>query len=142
MKTKQFAALPFRLEAAQLRILLITTRSKRRWSVPKGWPMLRKRPHRTAAIEAYEEAGLRGKIGRRPLGRFKHSKRKGKRKILCEVKLFPLEVTKQHAHWPERGQRELVWLPASEAARRVHRSKLRRLIEGFARSHAKRRRAR
>ncbi|MGJ4891006.1 NUDIX hydrolase [Bradyrhizobium sp. HKCCYLR20261] len=139
MKQKQFAALPFRIKAAELRILLITTRRKRRWSVPKGSPMLRKRAHRVAAIEAYEEAGLRGKISRHALGRFKHSKRKGKRKIQCEVALFPLEVTKQHRRWPERGERKLLWLPAPEAARLVHRSKLRQLIESFAVAHARRR---
>ncbi|MFN5454751.1 NUDIX hydrolase, partial [Bradyrhizobium sp.] len=100
MKHKQFAALPFRIEAAELSILLITTRRKRRWSVPKGSPMLRKRAHRVAAIEAYEEAGLRGKIGRQALGRFRHNKRKGKRKIACEVKLYPLKVTKQHGRFP------------------------------------------
>ncbi|CCD97034.1 conserved hypothetical protein [Bradyrhizobium sp. ORS 375] len=139
MKNKQFAALPFRIEAAQLSILLITTRRKQRWSVPKGSPMLRKGPHRVAAIEAFEEAGLRGKIGRQPLGRFKHSKRKGKRKILCDVDLYPLKVKKQHGRYPERGQRKLIWLPAAEAARRVHRAKLRRLIESFASRHAEQR---
>ncbi|NPU12724.1 NUDIX hydrolase [Bradyrhizobium sp. 83012] len=139
MKNKQFAALPFRIEATQLSILLITTRRKQRWSVPKGSPMLRKGPHRVAAIEAYEEAGLRGKIGRQSLGQFKHAKRKGKRKILCDVELYPLKVKKQHGRYPERGQRELVWLPAAEAARRVHRAKLRRLIESFASRYAKRR---
>jgi 8-oxo-dGTP pyrophosphatase MutT (NUDIX family) len=132
MKNKQFAALPFRVVASVLSILLITTRRKRRWSVPKGSPMLRKRPHRVAAIEAYEEAGLRGKIGRHALGRFKHSKRKGKRGILCEVALYPLRVKKQHGRFPERSQRKMVWLPASQAARRVHQGKLRRLIESFA----------
>ena len=139
MKNRQFAALPFRIDAAQLSILLITTRRKQRWSVPKGSPMLRKRPHRIAAIEAYEEAGLRGKIGRHALGHFKHSKRKGKRRILCEVALYPLQVKKQHGRFPERGQRKMIWLPASQAARRVHRGKLRRLIESFASRHAKRR---
>ncbi len=138
MKNKQFAALPFRIEAAELSILLITTRRKQRWSVPKGSPMLRKRAHRVAAIEAYEEAGLRGKISRRPVGQFKHRKRKGKRKITCEVQLFPLEVKKQHARWPERGQRKVVWLPAAKAARRVRQAKLRELIESFARKRGKR----
>ena len=140
MKHKQFAALPFRIEAAELSILLITTRRKRRWSVPKGSPMLRKRAHRVAAIEAYEEAGLRGKIGRQALGRFRHNKRKGKRKIACEVKLYPLKVTKQHGRFPERGQRKLVWLPASEAARRVHHPEMRRLIQGFSRLKQQRKR--
>ncbi|MGY3451419.1 NUDIX hydrolase [Bradyrhizobium sp. USDA 4353] len=138
MKNKQFAALPFRIKAAELSILLITTRRKQRWSVPKGSPMLRKRAHRVAAIEAYEEAGLRGKISRQALGRFKHRKRKGKRKIPCEVKLYPLKVTKQHGRFPERGQRKLIWVSAAEAARRVHHPELRRLIQGFSRQQRKR----
>ncbi|WP_315700817.1 MULTISPECIES: NUDIX hydrolase [unclassified Bradyrhizobium] len=138
MKNKQVAALPFRIEDMELSILLITTRGKRRWSVPKGWPIARKRPHRTAAVEAYEEAGLRGKISRRAVGQFKHRKRKGKRKITCEVQLFPLEVRKQHTRWPERGQRKVIWLPAAKAARRIRQAKLRELIESFARKQTKR----
>jgi 8-oxo-dGTP pyrophosphatase MutT (NUDIX family) len=138
MKAKQIAALPFRTKSAKLRILLITTRGKRRWSVPKGWPMRRKRPHHAAAVEAYEEAGLLGRISPRAIGRFTHSKGKGKRKIVLDVKLFPLKVKKRSKRWPERGQRRAIWLPASEAARRVYRPELRQLIERFAREHGAR----
>jgi 8-oxo-dGTP pyrophosphatase MutT (NUDIX family) len=132
MKNKQVAALPFRTTEKQLSILLITTRGKRRWSVPKGWPVQRKRAHRTAAVEAYEEAGLVGQVDPKAIGAFRHRKRKGKRKIMCDVKLFPLEVKKQCKQWPERGQRQAIWLPASEAAQLVHRAELRRLIQRFA----------
>jgi 8-oxo-dGTP pyrophosphatase MutT (NUDIX family) len=69
MATKQFAALPFRILDQEISVLLITTRRKRRWSVPKGWPILPGKPHLTAEIEAYEEAGLIGKVGEKPLGR-------------------------------------------------------------------------
>jgi 8-oxo-dGTP pyrophosphatase MutT (NUDIX family) len=138
MKAKQIAALPFRTKSAQLRILLITTRGKGRWSVPKGWPMRGKRPHRAAAVEAYEEAGLRGRVSSRAIGSFRHSKRKGKRKIILDVKLFPLKVKKRHRRWPERGQRRAIWLPVAKAARRVQRPELRQLIERFAREQAPR----
>ena len=138
MKTRQFAALPFRTENAQLSILLITTRGKQRWSVPKGSPMQRKRPHRTAALEAYEEAGVLGRVSTTAIGSFRHSKRQGKRKVIYSVKLFPFEVKKQRRRWPERKQRRAIWLPASEAARRVHRTELRRLIKRFARQQASR----
>jgi 8-oxo-dGTP pyrophosphatase MutT (NUDIX family) len=138
MKGKQIAALPFRTKSAKLRILLITTRGKRRWSVPKGWPMRRKQPHRAAAVEAYEEAGLLGRISAKAIGRFKHSKGKGKHKRVLDVTLFPLKVKKRHKHWPERGQRRAVWLRPSEAARRVDRPELRRLLRRFAREQATR----
>jgi hypothetical protein len=39
MNTKQFAPLPFRIRDEEISVLLITTRKKRRWSVPKGWPI-------------------------------------------------------------------------------------------------------
>jgi 8-oxo-dGTP pyrophosphatase MutT (NUDIX family) len=130
---QQFAALPFRVEDDDISVLLITTRRKRRWSVPKGDPMLEKTPHATAATEAYEEAGLLGAINARPVGRFKHRKQKGKRKIACNVQLFPLKVKRQMKRFPERGQRDAIWLSAREAAKLVHKPQLSRLIEQFAR---------
>jgi 8-oxo-dGTP pyrophosphatase MutT (NUDIX family) len=138
MASKQFAALPFRIQGAALRVLLITTRRKRRWSVPKGWPIVVGKPYRTAEIEAYEEAGLVGKAGSKSLGRYKHSKGKGKRKLACDIEVFPFKVREQKKRWPERGQREAIWLPAHEAAERVHKPGLRRLIERFARQEARR----
>ena len=82
VKFKQFAALPFRTREDDLEILLITTRKKRRWSVPKGWPIKRNAPHETAVIEAYEEAGVRGAIGEKQIGRFR-KRIKGKSSPCC-----------------------------------------------------------
>jgi 8-oxo-dGTP pyrophosphatase MutT (NUDIX family) len=59
VKFKQFAALPYRMRDDDVEILLITTRKKHRWSVPKGWPIKHSTPQTTAKIEAYEEAGVR-----------------------------------------------------------------------------------
>jgi hypothetical protein len=52
-----FGALPYRVRNVDLGILLITTRKKRRWSVPKSWLIKRSTPQQTAMFEAYEEAG-------------------------------------------------------------------------------------
>jgi hypothetical protein len=65
VKLKQFAALPYRMHHATLEVLLITTRKKRQWSVPKGWRKKRSSPQQAAAAEAYEEAGAFGHIGAR-----------------------------------------------------------------------------
>jgi 8-oxo-dGTP pyrophosphatase MutT (NUDIX family) len=132
MNTKQFAALPFRIRGKEIRVLLITTRKKRRWSVPKGWPIAGCEPPRTAEIEAYEEAGLIGRAKPKSVGRYIHHKRK--RKIICEVELFPFEVSKREKQWPEKGQRDAIWISARRAARMVHKPQLRRLIQQFNRS--------
>ncbi|MEY9183769.1 8-oxo-dGTP pyrophosphatase MutT (NUDIX family) [Bradyrhizobium sp. USDA 326] len=132
MGKKQFAALPFRLDKSELRVMLITTRRKRRWSVPKGSPMRNKEPHLTAALEAYEEAGLVGVVATRAVGSFKHRKRKGDRKRTMNVDVFPLKVNGRERWWPEKGEREAIWVSPKAAARLVHKAQLRRLIARFA----------
>lgn len=112
--------------------MLITTRRKRRWSVPKGSPMRNKKPHHTAALEAYDEAGLVGVIATRAMGSFKHRKRKRGRKRTMDVSVFPMKVHGQERWWPEKGERQAIWVSAETAARLVHKAELRRLIVRFA----------
>lgn len=68
MGSEQFAALPFRVDddaELQVMLMLIVTRRKRRWSVPKASPTRNLEPHRTAALEAYEESGIMGEVVKR-----------------------------------------------------------------------------
>ena len=115
---RQVGALPFRVTSeGGYEILLITSRESRRWVIPKGWPMKGRKPYEAAAQEAYEEAGLAGHIGKRPLGFYLYQKRlKNREAVLCQVKVFPLEVRKQLKDWPERGEREFRWFSPSDAA--------------------------
>jgi 8-oxo-dGTP pyrophosphatase MutT (NUDIX family) len=138
MGKKQFAALPFRQDKSELRVMLITTRRKRRWSVPKGSPIRKNEPHRTAALEAYEEAGLIGAVAKRALGSFKHRKLKGRRKQTLDVAVFPMKVRRQESWWPEKAERAAIWVSAEKATRLVHKAQLRRLIVRFAAHRAKR----
>lgn len=131
MKFKQFAALPYRLRDGDVEILLITTRKKRRWSVPKGWPIKRSTPQQTAAVEAFEEAGVRGAIRARRIGRFKKRRVKKHQSVLCDVQIFPLQVKHQHGHWPEMGQRSRLWVNPRQAAALVKKAGLRRAIKNF-----------
>jgi 8-oxo-dGTP pyrophosphatase MutT (NUDIX family) len=69
----QFAALPYRVAAEGLEILLVTSRDTRRWVIPKGWPLKREKPHASAAREALEEAGVTGKIGKVAIGDYAYA---------------------------------------------------------------------
>src|SRR5215510_10247788 len=102
MKSKQVAALPYRIGDSGPEVLLITTRTNGKWSIPKGWPMKGRKAHAAAAIEAFEEAGVVGRIGRRRLGKFKHRKEAGKDWVECAVEVFPLAVKKKLGRWPEK----------------------------------------
>ncbi|WP_346015581.1 NUDIX hydrolase [Bradyrhizobium sp. 182] len=95
--------------------------------------MRSKKPHHTAALEDYEEAGLVGDIATRAMGRFKHRKRKGDRKRTIDVAVFPMKVHGQERWWPGEGRaRAAIWVTAEPAARLVHKAELRRLIARFA----------
>ncbi|WP_204307628.1 hypothetical protein, partial [Klebsiella pneumoniae] len=51
------------------------------------------------------------------LGFYLYEKRlKNRDSVLCQVKVFPLEVRKQLKRWPEREQRDLRWFTPSDAA--------------------------
>jgi 8-oxo-dGTP pyrophosphatase MutT (NUDIX family) len=117
----QYAALPYRrTRKARTEVLLVTSRDTGRWIIPKGWPAKGKPPHKSAAREAREEAGVIGRINRRPVGAFSYKKklRSGK-VVVCEVQVFVLKVKRQEARWLEKGQRRVKWLPRTKAAKTV-----------------------
>lgn len=124
--------MPYRLdEQGELSILLITSRDTGRWVLPKGNPMVGIAPHRAAAREAEEEAGVRGTIARKPLGRFPYRKwRTATRFETAKVDVFALKVVKILDHWKEEAQRERRWFSRAEAVERVDEPELRTLIRG------------
>jgi len=116
--------------------MLVTSRQTRRWVIPKGWPKKGKSPHRLAAREAFEEAGVTGAIGRRSVGSFSYEKRlKNGGLIECEVRVFPLEVKRQSKQWPEKQERKIKWLSASKAAEKVKEPMLGKIIRRLARRY-------
>jgi len=86
----------------------------------------------TASREAYEEAGVEGYVSMAPLGRYDYDKKKpGGRLQAVEVEVYPLQVTVQHADWPEQFQREKLWLSPQDAAARVDEPGLKALLAAF-----------
>jgi 8-oxo-dGTP pyrophosphatase MutT (NUDIX family) len=120
-KRVQYAALPYRRNGkSPTEVLLVTSRETGRWIIPKGWPAKGKPPHKSAAREAREEAGVIGSVKRRPLGVFSYKKRlKSGKVVACEVQVFALKVKRQAARWLEKGERKLKWLPRAKAAKKV-----------------------
>jgi 8-oxo-dGTP pyrophosphatase MutT (NUDIX family) len=107
--------------------MLVTSRETQRWIIPKGWPQRGRAPHDSAAREAFEE--VVGEIDRRSVGSFPYEKRlKNGGVVVCEVRVFPLKVTRQSKQWPERAQRDVRWLPIKEAAETVQEPMLSKII--------------
>lgn len=134
--------MPYRRnEAGEVEVLLLTSRTRRRWIIPKGWPIKGLKPAKSAAREAFEEAGVRGVVGGKALGRFTYNKLLDEdgRAVICEVAVFPLAVRRQLKVWPEIEQREIRWVAVSEAAALTDEDGLRPLLQAFsAKMEAKR----
>lgn len=130
---QQVAALPFRIsEAGAVEILIITSRDTGRFIIPKGWKKKGLKKPEAAATEAHEEAGVVGKVRRKPLGSYIYWKRGDGEFERLQVLVYPLEVTKQRGDWPEKGQRRMAWLSAEDAALLVDEPELASLIRSFA----------
>ena len=130
----QYGALPYRFTKSGAReILLVTTRQTKRWIIPKGWPIKGLKPAKSAAREAYEEAGIRGSVKTKAIGIFAHEKRLDEDGITipCDVRVFPLLVKRQSKAWPESEQRVAQWLEPTVALSLVEEESLRSLIFSF-----------
>lgn len=117
---RQVAALPVLMnDAGEPYVMLMTSRETRRWVIPKGWPIKGLKPHKAAEREAFEEAGLLGDVAKKPIGTYAYFKRLGDTFEACAVEVFLMSVKSQAAHWPEKGEREIVPVSLREAADRV-----------------------
>ena len=133
-KSTQIAALCYRItKKDKCEILLVTSRGTGRWIPPKGWPIKGKSLHKAAAIEAFEEAGVKGEISSYALGRYKY-KRTGEdqdQHVSDEAYIFPLYVKKLATKYKEQGQRRVKWFSPKKAAMLVREPNLKRIIRRF-----------
>jgi 8-oxo-dGTP pyrophosphatase MutT (NUDIX family) len=127
----QVAALPIRQTSDGLQVLLISSRETRRWIIPKGWPMKGRKDHQAAAQEAFEEAGVSGKMHKHPIGAYTYQKRLETGVQPCRVMVYVLDVEEVQTSWPEREQRRREWLSANAAADRISEPGLSRLIRSL-----------
>jgi 8-oxo-dGTP pyrophosphatase MutT (NUDIX family) len=90
-----------------------------------------------AAQEAYEEAGVRGKIDARSVGSFEHVKQSAVGgPITVLVHVYPLAVERELASWPEKEQRSRRWFLQPKASEAIESEGLRSVVERFARTLA------
>lgn len=128
----QIAALPLRrAPSGEPEILLVTTRTTSRWIVPKGWRMKGKKGYEAAAIEAREEAGIVGKVRKRPVGRYRYWKRMEDYFLLCKVTLYLLNAERRLENWAENTQRQSHWFSLADAADLVEEPGLKAAIRAL-----------
>lgn len=120
----QSAVIPFKIINSELSVLLITSRNKKRWIIPKGIIEENLSAKQSAVKEALEEAGVEGKIYKESIGKYDYKKWGG----VCHVEVFLLLVEKEYDIWDEMDIRQRKWFTARKAAKKVKEEKLSMLI--------------
>jgi 8-oxo-dGTP pyrophosphatase MutT (NUDIX family) len=105
-------------------ICVVSSRSGKRWVVPKGCLEPGKSAAEIALQEAWEEAGLVGVLQSDPIGTYFYEKAG----VTCHVIVFLMNVTDQADLWPEHDFRERCWLSVSQALARLDDAGLRELV--------------
>ncbi len=127
----QFAALCWRVKNDKVQVCLITSRTRQRWIIPKGWPMDKQTPAEAAATEAFEEAGVSGDPINFCLGVYSYHKPQKVGNAPIITMIYPLHVTHVHSKWPEKKQRRRKWMSPAKAAKKLSEPELRRIVAAF-----------
>lgn len=131
---QQYAALCYRWapKTDRVQVLLLTSRDTGRWVIPKGWPMGDKPAHGVAAQEAFEEAGVTGRVEKDPIGFYVYDKvLKDDFAMGCRVQVHALQVDKLAEDFPEKDERVRRWFDIDTAAVQVREPSLKALILKF-----------
>ena len=128
----QFGALCWRVKNDKVQVLLITSRRRKRWIMPKGWPMDGATPVEAAEREAWEEAGVEGRAKPICIGLYSYIKElDGDERLPCVVAVFPVKVRSTASDWPEKSARRRKWFSLKEASKTVDEKELASLLAGF-----------
>ncbi len=57
-----------------------------------------------------------GKPSKAPIGRYRYWKRLADCFTLVDVRVYSLEVTENLSDWPERAERQRIWMSCEDAA--------------------------
>ena len=92
-------------------VCLIRRKDSASWSIPKGFIDPGDTAEEAALTEAYEEAGLRGRLLGGPIGTYQYLKGK----VQLTVAVFVMEVLVEEPAWDEMSFRERRWCSFDES---------------------------
>lgn len=126
-KYKHSGVVPFRIKDGILEILLVKTKSKKKWITPKGKIEDNMTPQESALKEAEEEGGIKGVISGEKLGDYTLKKDNASKKD--RILMFPMEVTIELEDYKEKHIRERKWCSMIEVLKLVTNEELKQLIQ-------------
>jgi phosphohistidine phosphatase len=125
----QSAVIPFRLRRGKPEILVIYSSNRKHWVVPKGIMDPGLSARESAAKEAWEEAGVEGRVYDESLGAYTCKKWGAG----CRVEVFAMEVIHlvPEKKW-EESHRGREWVTPKQAAKRLKQKELTPMVMALA----------
>jgi len=127
----QSGVIPYREKKGVLQVLLVTSRKKGKWIIPKGVVEPYMTARESAAQEAYEEAGVFGEVWSEPVGSFEMDKWDG----VCSVAVYPMHVEKIYENWMESGFRKRRWMSPEKALDKCGNKEMKKMIKLFLKAY-------
>jgi phosphohistidine phosphatase len=124
----QSSVIPYRLRDGKPEILIISSSKQKHWVVPKGIKDPGLSAQDSAAKEAWEEAGVEGRVVESAIGNYAYEKWGA----TCTVDVYPMEVTRMlpEKEWEER-HRGREWVSPEQAQQRLRQDELKPMISAL-----------
>lgn len=135
---EQAGVIPFRRKKGTLEICLIRNKGRKKWKIPKGFVDPGESVEQAALKEAWEEAGLKGRLVGQPVGSYEYEKWG----LKLNVAVYLMEVTSVDDKWEESRFRERGWSAVDAAFAMLKKHPVRPLLDAAATRLERRKRPR
>jgi len=127
----QSAVLAYCFEGGTPKVLMVTSRGRGRWVLPKGRIEDGQTAKQAAVAEAFEEAGITGALADTKIGTYSYSKIDRPDDNSYRVRVYPMAVSSMSDDWPEKHERQRLWMDFPSAASAVEEPGLQLLLRDF-----------
>ena len=123
-RAEQAGVIAVRRSARGIQVCLIR-KGNNPWSIPKGLIEHGDTQRATAVREAWEEAGIRGRLVGRSIGRYRYDKWGD----TLTVAVYLMKVRSSERRWPESDVRRRQWMAPARASAALRRHPARPLLK-------------
>jgi ADP-ribose pyrophosphatase YjhB (NUDIX family) len=128
----KIGVIPFAISGDRVAIMFVTSQRRGRWILPKGNLKPGESHKKGCKREAFEEAGVKGRImSELPMTHVVTKSSDGKLSQVA-VTYYPMLVSKQVDEWPEQAKRERHWALLEDAERVTDREDFQQVVKQFA----------
>ena len=131
IEPQRIGVIPFDIRNNDIAVLFVTSQTRGRWILPKGKPSPEENHIDTCKREAFQEAGVSGKV----IEDFPITAVITKQTVdgikEIPVTYYPMLVSEQVTNWPEKNKRQRHWALLRDAPRVAYKEDLLRVTQQF-----------